>query len=211
MAAVCRGGEHLLCQRETGGDSSLVDWLLVTSKPVAGVSKLRCWKYLVVNLFLNKRPYTALPCMKPQSWGSGFLSSSASGAGVSIHALELAVCCWQTGPLACIQSLHQQGLVCIASRRKLTPKAFPKWNAGGLVCSSHWIAVMIPNIMTSCRIASGRSLALFSLLAGHHPCFLCTLLLSAEVVVLVIQGEQGLCWGVYVLSLYWSRVQAECF
>lgn len=70
-----------------------------------------------------------------------------------MRALELEFCCWQTGPLACIQALHQQGLVCIASRRKLTPKAFPEWGAGVLLCWSQWMAVMTLHLITGCGVA----------------------------------------------------------
>lgn len=92
-----------------------------------------------------------------QLYPEGFYNWSGcptlSGAGVSIRALELAFCCWQTEPLACIQALHQQGLVGTVSRRKLTPKAFPEWNAGVLLCWSHWMAALTFSLIIGCSVA----------------------------------------------------------
>ena len=41
-------------ERNHGRAFSSVAWLLVTPKAVEGFSKLKCWKYLVVNPFLRK-------------------------------------------------------------------------------------------------------------------------------------------------------------
>lgn len=107
---------------------------------------------------------------------------------------------------------HQQGLVCITFRRKLTPKAFPKWNAGGLLCSSHWIAVMTLNLIIGCSIASGRSLARLSLLTGHHPCFLLYAAAFSWGGCTSDSGGTGPVLGcLHAQLVLRSRVLAECF
>lgn len=72
---------------------------------------------------------------------------------------------------------------------------------------------MTLNLIIGCSVASGRSLALLSLLSGYHPCFLCTLLLLAEVVVLLSDtgGTRPLLGCLHAQLVLRLRLHAECF